>query len=88
MTEFTRSYNAFAPQSRLTPAVLWPFRPGRPPLFFSWSELRDPRVRRVFPFARRLEVHVGETPVKVLLPAWVGDYVVADDRSAAEPGAK
>jgi hypothetical protein len=58
-------------------AVLWPFRPGHPPLFIPWSELREPRVRRVFPFVRRLEVQVGTPPVKVLLPVWMGEKVSA-----------
>jgi hypothetical protein len=54
-------------------AVLWPFRPGHAPLFIPWGELKEPRVRRVFPFVRRLEVKVGTPPVKVLLPVWVGE---------------
>jgi hypothetical protein len=54
-------------------SVLWPFRPGHPPLFIPWNELCEPREKRVFPFVRRLEVQVGEPPVNVLLPVWVGE---------------
>jgi hypothetical protein len=54
-------------------AVLWPLRPGHPPLFIPWSGLKEPRVKRVFPFVRRLEVQVGRPPVEVLLPVWVGE---------------
>ncbi len=56
-------------------AVLGLFRAGHPPLFLPWSELKEPRVRRVFPFVRRLEVRVGERPVKALLPVWIEEYL-------------
>lgn len=57
-------------------AVLWPFRPGHPPLFIPWRELKEAHEKRVFPFVRRLKVEIGApNPVRVLLPTWVGEYV-------------
>jgi hypothetical protein len=61
-------------------AVLWPFRPGHAPLFIPWSELQEARVRRVFPFMKRLEVKIGQPAVKVLLPVWVGEEVAEVSR--------
>jgi hypothetical protein len=60
-------------------SVLWPFRPGHPPLFIPWSELAEGREKRLMFLFKRLEVFVGEPPVKVLLPVWVRDYIPADD---------